>query len=174
MAPPRPSWAGRIAQGGLVAAALALLAIPIGLSLEQQQRLEALSLATQRAQAAAVLQSSSLDALRSDVAGLGRTLAETSDSLRTTSAVTAWRAGLSEVSRTPASNAAPPLAEMLAASGIEGPVELHSQDGRYCLEVEADGYRLTPLTAASNGCVTGRRTAMLAGVTPAATLATRP
>jgi len=174
VAPPRRSWAGRIAQAGLAAAALALLAIPIGLSLEQQQRLEALSLATQRAQAAAALQSGSLDALRSDVAGLGRTLADTSDSLRTASAVTAWRAGLSEVSRAPASTAGPPLAEMLAASGIEGPVELRSESGSYCLELDADGYRLTPMTAAGSRCVTDRRTASLAGVTPAAAMAVRP
>jgi CheY-like chemotaxis protein len=174
LSPPRPSWGERFARGGLVAAALGLLAVPIGLTLGQQQRLEALSLATQRAQAAATQQSTTLDALRSDVAGLGRTLAETSLSLRTTAAVTAWRADLARTSHTPATTTAPPLAEMLAASGIEGPVELRSRDGAYCLELEGDGYRLTPMTAASGGCVTGRRTAMLAGVTPAATLAARP
>ena len=174
LAPPKRSWADRLAHGGLVAAAFALLAIPIGLTLEQQQRLEALSLATQRAQAAATLQSSTLDTLRSDVAGLGRTLAETSDSLRTTAAVTAWRADLVQAAHGPEKAVAPPLAEMLAASGIEGPVELRSRDGAYCLELEGDGYRLTPMTAASSGCITGRRTALLAGVTPAATLAARP
>jgi len=174
LAPPRRTWADRLAHGGLVAAALALLAVPIGLTLEQQQRLEALSLATQRAQAAATLQSSTLDALRSDVAGLGRALAETSDSLRTTATVTAWRADLARTANKPDATAVPPLAEMLAASGIEGPVELRSQDGSYCLELDGGGYRLTPLTAASNGCVTDRRTALLAGVTPAAALAARP
>jgi CheY-like chemotaxis protein len=174
LSPPRPSWGERFARGGLVAAALGLLAVPIGLTLGQQQRLEALSLATQRAQAAATQQSTTLDALRSDVAGLGRTLAETSVSLRTAAVVTAWRADLAKTSHTPAKTAAPPLAEMLAASGIEGPVELRSRDGAYCLELEGDGYRLTPMTAASSGCVTGRRTALLAGVTPAATLAARP
>jgi CheY-like chemotaxis protein len=171
---PGPSWGGRIVRGGLVAAALALLAVPISLTLEQQRRLEALSLATQRAQAAAALQSSTLDALRSEVANLGHTLAETSDSLRTTAAMNAWRADLAQAAYAPTPAANPPLAEVLAASGIDGPVELHSQDGSYCLELGADGYRLTPMTAAGGSCVARRRAALLAGVTPAAALPARP
>ena len=79
-----------------------------------------------------------------------------------------------KTAHTPRETAGSPLAEMLAASGIEGPVELRSQDGSYCLELGGDGYRLTPLTAASSGCVTDRRTALLAGMTPAATLSARP
>jgi CheY-like chemotaxis protein len=170
LAPAAPRWTGVFARCGLAAAALALLAVPTGLLIDQQRQLDALSVATRQAQAAADTQAKSLDAVRRQVEGLGASVGDVSRNLREAVEIVSWRSTIPVVAGTAADAKTVPLTEVLASTGISGPVELRGRSGSYCLELAGTGYRLTPMPHGTGSCFTGERMPILAGMTPAAVL----
>jgi CheY-like chemotaxis protein len=186
LAPPaissRQSLLGLLGRAGLATAALALLAIPVALVVEQGQRLERMSAATADLRAAVDHQSRAMGELGRQVEGLGQQVAATAADLQVTAAAT--EAALrreQQQQRLPAAApamaavATPPvpteprvsLAELLAASGIEGAIELRTAQGSFCLELQGSrSYRLTPMGTTGSACGPGSTLAVLAGVTP--------
>jgi CheY-like chemotaxis protein len=81
-APAEPSFPGLLARSGAVAAALALLMVPIGLMAEQGRRLDAVVAGGAELRAAVDSQSHALAALGQQVEDLGRQVAATSASLQ--------------------------------------------------------------------------------------------
>jgi len=178
-ASPRQSLLGLLARTGLATAALALLAIPVALVVEQGHRLERMSAATAGIRAAVDDQSRAVGELGRQVESLGQQVASTSADLQLAAAADTplLRQQAAAASPAPASVTAPqpvaeahlPLAELLAASGIQGPVELRTAQGSFCLELQgSSGYRLAPMGAAGSACVPGATLAVLAGMTPVA------
>jgi len=184
LAPPtassRHSTLGLLARAGLVTAALALLAIPFALVVEQGHRLERMSAATADIRAAVDNQSRAVGELGRQVVSLGQQVATTSADLQRADAALRRERLLAAASPAPADSGAAahpavaaeprvPLAELLAASGIEGPIELRTAQGSFCLELQGSGgYRLTPMGAAGSGCVSGATPAVLASITAVA------
>jgi len=169
--PPRHAFLGLLARGGLATAAVALLAIPVALVVEQGQRLESMAAATAGIRAAVDTQSRTVGALGQRVESLGQQVAASSATLQR--AAEAASAALpaavpASVAVTQPATERLPLAELLAASGIEGPVELRTSQGAFCLELEGSGYLLTPMASAGARCVPGGARAVLASVNPAA------
>jgi len=165
--PPQPSLQRRLARGSLAALALALLAIPVALVIEQGQRLERMADATAELRAALDRQSRTVGAFGLQLEDLERQVADSADSLE--QAAVALRDQQVAVTPVLAGETEPlPLAALLAAAGIAGPVELRTTQGSFCLEIEANSYRLTPMGAPGGACVPGAAATVIAGVTPAA------
>lgn len=164
---PERSFLALFARGGLAAAALALLAVPIGLSVEQGRRLDSLAAGAASLHAAVDSQSRSVAAIGQKVEQLDRRVAATPASLQQAVEAVLRR----EAAAAPAGAAEPriavlPLPELLSAAGIAGPVELRTAQGSFCLELGAGGYRLAPMTPAGR-CAAVDAFAIMAGVTPA-------
>lgn len=164
--PPRARWPRRLAWGGLLAAGLALLTIPVVLVIEQGQRLERLAASGAGFRATLDQQSAAVELLGLQLDDLGQQVAERSDRLQQ-AADELRRLQASGVSL-PAGEADPRALEaLLTAAEVFGPVELHTTQGAFCLERLGDGYRLTKLGAPGGACVPGAESGVVADVTPA-------
>jgi len=177
----RHSLVGVLARAGLASVALALLAIPVALVVEQGHRLERMSASAADIRAAVDSQSRAMGELGRQVESLGLQVTATRADLQL--AATAADAALRRERQQQRLSAAAPataavatpqapteprvsLAELLAASGIEGAIELRTAQGSFCLELQgSSSYRLTPMGTTGSACVPGSTLAVLAGMT---------
>ncbi len=163
---PQPSLRWRLARGGLVAAVLALLAIPVALVVEQAQQLERLVASSAELRAALDRQSRAVGMLGLQVEDLERQVADSADGLQQATDVLREQQAAAPSMLMDRAEAVP-LATLLAAAGVAGPVELRTTQGSFCLEIQANSYRLAPMAQAGGACEPGGTSTVIAGVVPA-------
>ena len=165
-APARPPLRRRLTQVSLAAAGLVLLAIPVALVVEQAQQLERLVASGAELRAALDRQSRAVGMLGLQVEDLERQVADSADGLQQATDVLREQQAAAPSMLVDRAEAVP-LAALLAAAGIAGPVELRTTQGSFCLDIQANSYRLTPMGSPGGACAPGATAAVIAGMTPA-------